>query len=44
MFNVKNGKLDERLYSGAIQIIKEIVRVNSPAEKMRLIEGLPRQI
>lgn len=37
-------KVEGRLYSGAIQIIKEIIRVPSPVEKMKLVEGLPKQI
>ena len=43
-FGIQNGKPEQKLYSGAVQIIKEVVRVNSPAEKIKLLEGLPRQI
>ena len=32
------------MYLGTVQIINEIVRVNSPAEKMKLAEGIKKQI
>lgn len=37
MFQVGGNIMSERPYQGAIQIIKEIIRVTSPSEKLHLI-------
>lgn len=37
MFQAGGNIMSERPYQGAIQIIKEIVRVTSPSEKLHLI-------
>lgn len=44
MFHIKGNAVSEKPYLGAIQIIKEIIRVNNPSEKLHLIEGLQKQI
>lgn len=37
IFQVNGNIMSERPYQGAIQIIKEIIRVTSPSEKSHLI-------
>lgn len=43
-YNAGGDLEGERPYAGAVQIIKEAIRVGNPAEKMNLIEGLEKQI
>lgn len=44
MFHIAPSLSNERPYAGAVQILKEIVRVGNPAEKLQLVDGLQKQI